>query len=65
MDDNIGLLPYSSVISRNGHAGRFHPARDAVQRFSPGVALLGTLLLSLALWGAIWLAASELPTMWP
>jgi hypothetical protein len=32
---------------------------------SPRAALLATLLLSLSLWGVIWLAVSSLVAVWP
>jgi hypothetical protein len=64
MDHHIAPLPYASVVFRNAHAERFHPAGDADPRFPPGLGLVTISLLSLALWGAIWLAASGLAAIW-
>jgi len=68
VNDNVVPLSYHSPISRSGHPGRFHPdeaARDAISRLAPGVALVMALLLSIGLWGAVWLAASALAAVWP
>jgi hypothetical protein len=61
MTDDVVPPSYDAAVSRSGHPGRFHPdaaARDAIPRLAPGVALIAVLLLSLGLWGAIWLAVS-------
>ena len=39
--------------------------RDAIPRLAPGAALIVTLLLSVGLWGAIWLGVSALAAMRP
>ena len=61
MTDDVVPPSYDAAGSLSGHLGRFHPdavARDAIPRLAPGVALIAVLLLSLGLWGAIWLAVS-------
>jgi hypothetical protein len=66
--DNVVPPSYESAVSRSGHPGRFDPdaaAYDAIARLAPGVALIAALLLSVGLWGAMWLAASALTAMWP
>ena len=63
MTDHLVPPSYDAAVSRSGHLGRFHPdaaARDAIPRLAPGVALIAVLLLSLGLWGAMWLVASAL-----
>src|ERR1700730_11093255 len=58
----------ASAVSPSGHPGRFHPdgvPRDAIPRLAPGAALIVSLLLSLGLWGTVWLAVSALAAMWP
>jgi hypothetical protein len=63
MTDDVLPPSYDATVSRNGYPGRFHPdgaARDVVPRLAPGVALIAVLLLSLGLWGAMWLVASAL-----
>jgi hypothetical protein len=68
MTDDVVPPSYDAAVSRSGHLGRFHPdaaARDAIPRLAPGVALIVVLLLSVGLWGAMWLAASALTAMWP
>jgi hypothetical protein len=40
-------------------------AVDPVTKLAPGVGLIIALLLSLGLWGAIWLGASSLTAAWP
>ena len=68
MTDDVVPPSYDAAVSRSGHLGRFHPdasARDAIPRLAPGVALVAVLLLSLLLWGAMWLVASALIAVWP
>jgi hypothetical protein len=68
MTDDVVSPSYDAAVSRSGHLERFHPdaaARDAIPRLAPGVALIAVLLLSLGLWGAIWLAVSALIAVWP
>jgi len=38
---------------------------DALRRLTPGVGFIATLLLSIGLWGAVWLAVSALATVQP
>ena len=67
MTDDVVPRSYDAAVSRSGHLG-LHPdaaARDAIPRLAPGVALIVVLLLSVGLWGAMWLAASALTAMWP
>ena len=67
MTDDVVPPSYDAAVSRSGHLGRFHPdaaARDAIPRLARGVALIVVLLLSVGLWGAMWLAASALTAMW-
>jgi hypothetical protein len=66
--DDVVRPSYDAAVSRSGHPGRFHPdaaARDASPRLAPGVALIEVLLLSIGLWGAVWLAFSALIAVWP
>jgi hypothetical protein len=66
--DDVVPPSYYAAGSRSGHLGRFHPdaaARNAIPRLAPGVALIAVLLLSLGLWGGIWLAVSALIAVWP
>jgi hypothetical protein len=66
--DDVVPPSYHAAVSRSGHPGRFDPdiaAHDAIPRLAPGVALILVLLLSIGLWGAMWLAASALTAMWP
>jgi hypothetical protein len=68
MNDNGVRSSYHSAVSTNGHPGRFHPhavACDAISRLAPGAGLIVTPLLSVGLWGAIWLAISALAAVWP
>jgi hypothetical protein len=68
MTDDVVPPSYDAAVSRSGHLGRLHPdaaARDAIPRLAPGVALIVLLLLSVGLWGAIWLAVSAFIAMWP
>ena len=37
---------------------------DPIPRLAPGVGLIVVLLLSVALWGAVWVATSELAEVW-
>jgi len=37
--------------------------RDAIPRLAPGAALIVSLLLSLGLWGAVWLAIPALAAL--
>ncbi len=63
MNENAVPSSYHSAVSRSGHPGRFHPdaaARDPIPRLAPGLGLIVALLLSVGLWGAVWLAASAL-----
>jgi hypothetical protein len=67
MTDDVVPPSYDAAVSRGGHLGRFHPdaaARDAIPRLTPGVALIVLLLLSLGLWGAMWLTGSTLTAVW-
>ena len=64
---NENTVP-SMYHSAGSHLGRFLPdaaARDPIPRRAPGAALIVVLLLSLGIWGAVWLAASELTAVWP
>jgi hypothetical protein len=66
--DSVVPSSYHSAGSPSGHPGRFHPdpaPRDATQRLAPGAALIVSLLLSLGLWGTVWLAVSAVAAMWP
>ena len=68
MTDDVVPPSYDAAVSESGHLGRFHPdaaARDAIPRRAPGVALIVVLLLSIGLWGAIWLAVSASIAVWP
>jgi hypothetical protein len=68
MTDDVLPPSCDTAVSRSGRLGRFHPdaaARDAIPRLAPGVALIVVLLLSVGLWGAIWLTASALATLLP
>jgi hypothetical protein len=68
VNDSVVPSSYQSAVSTNGHPGRFHPhavACDAISRLAPGAALIVSLLLSLGLWGTVWLAVSALAAMWP
>jgi hypothetical protein len=68
MTDDAVPPSYDAAVSRSGHPGRFHPdaaARDAIPRLAPGVALIAVLLLSVGLWGVMWLTASTLTAVWP
>jgi hypothetical protein len=68
MTDDVVPPSYDAAVSRSGHPGRFHPdaaARDAIPRLAPGVALIAVLLLSLGVWGAIWLAVAASIAVWP
>jgi hypothetical protein len=67
MTDDVVPPSYDAAVSGSGNLGRFHPdaaARDAIPRLARGVALIVVLLLSVGLWGAMWLAASALTAMW-
>jgi len=44
--------------------GRSPTAADAVAKPSPATGLIVALLLSLALWGAVWLGISSLAAQW-
>ena len=49
------------------HAGRSRSeptAADAATKLAPGAGLIVALLLSLGLWGAIWLTVSRLGSLW-
>jgi hypothetical protein len=64
VNDSVVPLSYHSAVSPSGHPGRFHPdaaPRDAIPRLAPGAALIVTLLLSVGLWGTIWLGVSAFP----
>jgi hypothetical protein len=66
--ENAVPSSYHSAVSRSGHPGRFHPdaaPRDPIPRLAPGLGLIVALLLSVGLWGAVWLAASALAAVWP
>jgi hypothetical protein len=68
VNDSVVPSSYHSAVSASGHPGRFHPdgvPRDAIPRLAPGAALIVTLLLSVGLWGAIWLGVSAVVAMRP
>jgi len=68
VNDNVVPQSYHSPVSRSGHPGRFHPdaaPRDPIPRLAPGLGLIVAVLLSVGLWGAVWLAASALAPVWP
>src|ERR1700758_192907 len=68
VNDDVVPSSYHSAVSPRGHPGRFHldvAPRDAIPRLTPGAALIVTLLLSVGLWGAVWLAVFALAAMWP
>jgi hypothetical protein len=68
LDDNLAQPQYHTAIFRTGHAGRFQPdaaAGEATPKFAPGVGLILALVLSLGLWGLVWLTASALVAAWP
>jgi class 3 adenylate cyclase len=49
------------------HAGRSRSeptAADAATKLAPGAGLIVALLLSLGLWGAIWLTVSRFASLW-
>ena len=47
-----------------GDIGRSRSAVEAETKLAPGAALIIALLLSLGLWGAIWVAVSPLFAAW-
>jgi hypothetical protein len=66
--DNVVPPSYDSAVSGSRHPGQIHPdaaARDTVPRLAPAIWLIVALLLSVGLWGAVWLAASALSAAWP
>jgi hypothetical protein len=69
MNNNVVPSSYYSAVSPSRHPGRFHPDAVAcegiIPRPAPGAGLIVVLLLSAALWGAIWLAVSALAAVWP
>jgi hypothetical protein len=68
MNDSVVPSPGHFAVSPSGRPGQFHPdevPRDAIPRLAPGAALIVSLLLSLGLWGTVWLAVSALTAMWP
>jgi hypothetical protein len=68
VNDDVVPPVYHSAVSRSGHPERFDPgaaARDPIPRLAPGAALIVVLLLSVGLWGALWLVVSELALVWP
>ena len=68
MNDDVAQRSHHSAVSRSGRAERFHQdvlPRDALPRLTPGVGFIATLLLSIGLWGAVWLAISALATVRP
>jgi hypothetical protein len=53
--------------TRSHHAGRSRSepaAADAATKLAPGAGLIVALLLSLGLWGTIWLTVSRLASLW-
>jgi hypothetical protein len=53
--------------TRSHHAGRSRSeptAADAATKLAPGAGLIVALLLSLGLWGPIWLTVSRLASLW-
>ena len=68
MSDDVVSPSYHSAVSESGHPGRFHPdaaASDTIPRLAPAVGLIVVLLLSIGLWGAVWLVVSALGSVWP
>jgi hypothetical protein len=68
VNDDVAQRSHHSAVSRSGQAERFHQdvlPRDALPRLTPGVGFIATLLLSIGLWGAVWLAISALATVRP
>ena len=66
MNDSVVPSSGHSAVSPSGHPGRLHPdgmPRDAIPRLAPGAALIVSLLLSLGLWGAVWLAIPALAAL--
>ena len=65
------MAHYSAPTLRNiSGSPRLDPWRsrsavDEVTKLAPRAGLIIALLLSLGLWGAIWLAASSLAAAWP
>lgn len=68
MTDDLVPPSYDSAVSWSGPPARFDPdaaARNLIPRLAPGFGLIVVLLLSVGLWGAIWLAVSALIAVWP
>jgi hypothetical protein len=61
--DSVVPSSYHSAVSPSGHPGGV--PRHAIPRLAPGAALIVALLLSLGLWGTVWLVVSALAAMWP
>jgi hypothetical protein len=62
VDDDTALI-FNSAVSRDRHNGLSRPAPSgiaAAPRLTLGAGLAVTLVLSLGLWGAIWLALTYL-----
>ena len=68
LDENIVQPSYRSAAFRSGHSRPIHPTAadlDAVPKLAPGAGLILALVLSLALWGLVWLAGSAVAAAWP
>jgi hypothetical protein len=67
VSDDVVPPSYNSAVYRSGDVGRFRQndvGRDTIPKLAPGIGLIMVLLLSIGLWGAIWLAASGLTAGW-
>jgi len=58
-------VAHYSLHNLNGSPRLGHSAADTETKLAPGAGLVFALLLSLGLWGAIWLAAHSLAAAWP
>jgi len=68
VNDDLAQRSHHSAVFRSGQAERSHQDAlpgDALRRLTPGVGFIATLLLSIGLWGAVWLAVSALATVQP
>lgn len=66
MDDDTALI-FNSAVSRDRHNGLFQPAPSefaVAPRLTLGTGLTIALVLSLGLWGAIWLTLTYLAAIW-
>ena len=68
LDNNVVQRTYHGAAYRSGHYGRLHPnaaAVHAVPKLPAGLGLILALVLSLGLWGLVWLAGSAVVAAWP